>query len=63
MKLYTFPLSPNCRRVQLVAATLGTSFDEEVIDITTGAQKSPEYLTINPNGMVPSEGSTMSQPS
>ena len=54
MKLYTFPLSPNCRRVQLVAATLGTSFDEEVIDITTGAQKSPEYLTINPNGMVPS---------
>ncbi|MEN8197158.1 MAG: glutathione S-transferase family protein [Pseudomonadota bacterium] len=54
MKLYTFPLSPNCRRVQLVAATLGTSFDEEeVIDISTGAQKSPEYLALNPNGLVP----------
>jgi glutathione S-transferase len=54
MKLYTFPLSPNCRRVQLVAATLGSSFDEEeVVDISTGAQKSPEYLGINPNGLVP----------
>ena len=54
MKLYTFPLSPNCRRVQLVAATLGSSFDEEeVVDVSTGAQQSPEYLGINPNGLVP----------
>lgn len=53
MKLYTFPLSPNCRRVQLVAATLGTSFDEEVIDIATGAQQASEYLALNPNGLVP----------
>jgi len=54
MKLYQFALSPNCRRVQLVAAVLGTPIDEEEdIDIASGAQKSPEYLAINPNGLVP----------
>lgn len=54
MKLYHFPLSPNARRVQLTAAQLGISFDEEeVLDITKGEHKTPEFMAINPNGMIP----------
>lgn len=54
MKLYHFPLSPNCRRVQLAAAQLGVKFDEEqVLDITKGEHKAADFIAINPNGMVP----------
>jgi len=54
MKLYHFPPSPNSRRVQLTAAHLGIAFDEQqVVDITKGEQKTPEYLALNPNGLVP----------
>lgn len=54
MKLYHFPASPNSRRVQLTAAHLGIKFDEQqVVDITKGEQKTPEYLELNPNGFTP----------
>lgn len=54
MKLYHFPPSPNSRRVQLTAAYLGITFDEQqVVDITKGEQKTPEYLALNPNGLTP----------
>ncbi|NMG76892.1 glutathione S-transferase family protein [Aromatoleum diolicum] len=54
MKLYHFPASPNSRRVQLTAAYLGIAFDEQqVVDITKGEQKTPEYLALNPNGFTP----------
>lgn len=55
MKFYHFPISPNSRRVSLAAAQLGISFDEnQLVDIAKGEQKSPEYLAVNPNGLVPS---------
>jgi glutathione S-transferase len=53
MKLYYSPLSPNCRRVLLTAAQLGVALEEQVLDLTKGENKSPDYLAINPNGMVP----------
>lgn len=54
MKLYHFPASPNSRRVQLTAAQLGIAFDEQqIVDITKGEQKTPEYLALNPNGLTP----------
>ena len=54
MKFYHFPISPNSRRVSLAAAQLGISFDEnQLVDIAKGEQKSPEYLAVNPNGLVP----------
>lgn len=53
MKLYHHPLSPNARRVLLTAAHLGLSLDETVIDVVKGEHKAPDYLALNPNGMVP----------
>jgi glutathione S-transferase len=53
MKLYHNPLSPNARRVLLTAAHLGLSLDEKVIDVAKGEHKAPDYLALNPNGMVP----------
>jgi len=53
MKLYTNPLSPNCRKIQGVAAHAGVSLDVEMVDLLKGAQKQPDFLAINPNGKVP----------
>jgi glutathione S-transferase len=53
MKLYHNPLSPNARRVLLTAAYLGLRLDEQVIDVAKGEHKSPDYLALNPNGMIP----------
>ena len=53
MKLYHNPLSPNARRVLLTAAYLGLRLDEQVIDVANGEHKSPDYLALNPNGMIP----------
>ena len=54
MKLYTNPLSPNCRRVDAVVAHLGLSVDRVTVDMANGEHRKPEYLAINPNGKVPS---------
>ena len=53
MKLYHNPLSPNARRVLLTAAYLGLRLDEQVLDVANGEHKSPDYLALNPNGMIP----------
>jgi glutathione S-transferase len=53
MKLYTHPLSSNARRVRLVVHQLGLQLDEELVDLATGAQRTPEYLALNPMGKVP----------
>ena len=53
MKLYHNQLSPNARRVLLTAAYLELRLDEQVIDVANGEHKSPDYLALNPNGMIP----------
>jgi glutathione S-transferase len=53
MKLYFNPLSPNCRRATIVAAHLGLPIELKPIDFTKGEHKAPEFLAINPNGMIP----------
>jgi glutathione S-transferase len=53
MKLYVNLSSPNVRRVRLTAAVLGVELEETKLDLSKGEQKSPEYLTLNPNGTVP----------
>jgi glutathione S-transferase len=53
MKLYINPLSPNVRRVRLTAALLGQELEEKTLDFTKGEHKTPEYLSLNPNGAVP----------
>lgn len=53
MKLYYVVGSPNCRKVHAVINHLGLPVDMEYRDFFTGELQSPEYLGINPNGMVP----------
>lgn len=53
MKLYMHPASATSRPVSLFAADENISLDEIVIDLMTGEHRRPEYLAINPNGLVP----------
>ncbi|TFY78175.1 hypothetical protein EWM64_g5835 [Hericium alpestre] len=56
IKLYTFA-TPNGKKVSIfleeLKAANGITYDKEKIDISTGVQKSPEFLKINPNGRIP----------
>jgi glutathione S-transferase len=53
MKLYGFPPSPNTWKVRAVAAHLGLPLDLQLIDLTKGAQRAPDYLALNPTGRTP----------
>lgn len=53
MKAYVFPLSPNARKVMAVAAHLDLPLDYQVVDLTKGETRTPEFLKLNPNGKMP----------
>ena len=53
MKLYTNPLSPNCRKVDAVAKQLGIDVTHQAVDVAAGETRTPEFRAINPNGKVP----------
>jgi glutathione S-transferase len=55
MKLYTFPPSPNGRKVDAVVRQLGigSELETELINLGEGAHRRPEYLAVNPMGKVP----------
>ncbi|MFH1342743.1 MAG: glutathione S-transferase family protein [Pseudomonadota bacterium] len=52
MKLYWAPRSRSFTALWLMEET-GKPYERVLTDITTGAQKTPEYLAINPMGKVP----------
>jgi glutathione S-transferase len=54
MRLHIVPGSPNCRKVQAVVHELSIRPEIVVIDFAKGEHKQPDYLRINPNGLVPS---------
>ena len=53
MKLYDFAFSPNCRKVRSVAYELGVSLESVHVDLPNGENRTPAFLTMNPNGRVP----------
>jgi glutathione S-transferase len=53
MKYYYHPGSPNCRKVSAVIEMLGVEADYSFVDLPKGKQAQPEFLAVNPNGMVP----------
>ncbi len=53
MKLYFHPASTTCRMIELFAREEGVALDYRLVDILTGEQLKPEFLAINPNGLVP----------
>lgn len=53
MKLYHTPLSGHAHRAVLFASLLGIEVDLIDIDIPSGANRTPEFLALNPFGQVP----------
>lgn len=53
MILYHGWRSSASRRVRLVLAEKGLAYESRLIDMLQGEQHQPEYLAMNPNGMVP----------
>ena len=53
MRLFYDPLSTSSRPVLMFAEEHGVPLELQLVSLMAGAQKSPEYLAINPNGAVP----------
>jgi glutathione S-transferase len=53
MKIYDFPLSPNCRKVRAVVYELGLKPDFVPVNIFKGEARTPEMLALNPNAKLP----------
>jgi glutathione S-transferase len=54
MKFYSFPPSPNVRKVSAVISHLGiTDVEPELVNLAKGEHKSPAFLAINPMGALP----------
>ena len=51
--LYDFHGSPCARRVRIVLLEKGLDWETRLVDLTRMEQKRPEYLALNPNGLVP----------
>ncbi|WP_417689396.1 glutathione S-transferase family protein [Roseibium sp.] len=52
-QLYNAPQSTCSQRVRFVLHAKGLAFEEHKLDLFSGDQLKPEYLAINPNGVVP----------
>jgi glutathione S-transferase len=50
--LYTAP-TPNGRKISIALEEMELDYTVHAIDLKSGAQKSPDYLKINPNGRIP----------
>ncbi len=53
MRLYYHPFSSNSRRAAMAAIHLGIPVEFVTIDLVRGEQRRPEFLHMNPNGVVP----------
>jgi glutathione S-transferase len=53
MKLYQYPLSPNCQKVTALAHEVGVTLSLVNLDVFKGEARTPEILAKNPNGRVP----------
>ena len=51
--LYNAPQSTCSQRVRFVLNAKGQPFEETKLDLLAGDQLKPEYLALNPNGVVP----------
>ena len=53
MKLFDNLPSGNCYKVRLLLALLGAAYDRIDINTSAGETRTPQFLSINPNGRVP----------
>jgi glutathione S-transferase len=53
MKLYGDPASGSTRRVLAALHYIGADFEFQLVDLFKGENRTPEFLALNPNGMIP----------
>ncbi len=53
MKLYYFPVSNTARPIRLFIAENSLPVEDVILDFFKGEHQAPEYLKLNPNGLVP----------
>jgi len=53
MKLYGEPGSGSTRRVLAALYHIGVEFEFQMVDLFKGENRTPEFLALNPNGMIP----------
>jgi glutathione S-transferase len=53
MRLFIHPASPNCVAVLAVAGRLASALEVQRVDLFNGEHRNPEFLALNPNGLVP----------
>jgi Glutathione S-transferase, N-terminal domain len=53
MKLYHDPITVNCRKVLAGFGLMSVGFEKSYVNYLGGGHKAPEYLEINPNGVLP----------
>lgn len=52
IQLYSFP-TPNGVKVAIALEELGLPYEAHLVDIGANDQKTPEFLSLNPNGKIP----------
>lgn len=52
IQLYSLP-TPNGVKVSIALEELGLAYEPHKVDFSTNAQKSPEFVSLNPNGRIP----------
>lgn len=52
IQLYSLP-TPNGVKVSIALEELGLAYEPHLVDFGTNAQKSPEFVSLNPNGRIP----------
>jgi glutathione S-transferase len=53
IQLYHDPMAVCAQKVRIVLEEKGLRWNSHVLSIATGEQHKPDYLTLNPNGLVP----------
>ena len=53
MKLYTFPITTNALKVELVINAAQLDVERALVYLFRGEQKRPAFLAINPMGQIP----------
>jgi GSH-dependent disulfide-bond oxidoreductase len=52
LQLYSLP-TPNGVKVSIVLEEIGLAYEPHLVDFGTDDQKTPEFLSLNPNGKIP----------
>jgi len=52
LQLYSLP-TPNGVKVSIMLEEIGLPYEVHLIDFNTDDQKTPEFLSLNPNGKIP----------